>query len=142
LAAVLELEIATRVYGNGNPKENCIVPFPRPRLLLRELIAQKVRAEVERVRQKNDPIGPLPLSLRYLTDEDVAFATHGAMGHRARRAPSADAEIERALTAFREGRLFIMVDRNRIDDLDAVIELSPKTKIQFIRILPLVGGRC
>lgn len=143
MAAVLELEVATRVYGHGNPRESCVVPFPRPRLLLRDLIAQKVRVEVERLREGHNRQRPLPLSLRYLTSEDVPWAGGGAVERPAPpRVPEPDEEIERALDAFREGRLFVLVDGSRLDDLDEIVELTPKTRIQFIRILPLVGGRC
>ncbi|MHB1132337.1 MAG: hypothetical protein ACYC4L_08120 [Chloroflexota bacterium] len=140
MPAVLELEIATRVYGGDNPRDTTVVAFPRPRLPLREVITLKVLAEVERRQRQREGQGPLPLSLRYLTDEDLAWARGGAVQQPRPRQISAAAETERALTAFEERRFFVLVNGARVADLDEMLTLTPETKLQFVRILPLVGG--
>ncbi len=56
--------------------------------------------------------------------------------------PEPAREIARALDAFGRGRYFVVVDGSRRTDLDEVITLTAETKIQFVRVLPLVGGAC
>ena len=142
MANVLELEVATRVYGGDNPRETTLVAFPRPQLPLREVIALKVQAEVERRQRQRDGQGPVPLSLRYLTDEDLAWARGGAMKHPQVQPVSVAAEVERTLDAFARHRFFVLVDGARVSDLEEVITLTPETKLQFVRLMPLVGGQC
>ena len=140
MASVLELEVATRVYGGDNPRETTLVAFPHPQLPLREVIALKVQAEVERRQRQRDGQGQVSLSLRYLTDEDLAWARGGAIKRPQARPVSAAAEVERALDAFAQRRFFVLVDGTRVSDLEELLSLTPETKLQFVRLLPLVGG--
>lgn len=138
MESALALDISTRVYGGDNRRESCVVLFFRRRLSLREIIAEKVRAEVERAKAKQVEY----LSTRYLTDEDLSWARGGARPRTERQAVSVEREIERALEAFAERRYFVMIDGRRLSDLEEMVTLTPETKIQFVRILPLVGGTC
>ncbi len=135
---MLELPVATRIMGTNRPPLTFIVAFPDTRMPLGELIARRVQTEIER-EHPNKP-APRPLSLRYLTDENLPFASAGAAEPPVERKPNVEMEIEHALTAFREQRYFVFIDDKRIDDLDEIIELCPQTKIHFLRIMPLVGG--
>ncbi len=98
------------------------------------MIAEKVRAEIARAAAEQT----MPLSTRYLVEEDLAMVRGGAMPYAPRVRP--EHEIERALDAFRRGRYFVIVDGERVDDLDTVLTLQPRTTIHFLRVLPLVGG--
>ena len=49
-------------------------------------------------------------------------------------------EIARAQRAFAARDYMIVIDNQRIDDPDATIIFHPHTEIEFIKILPLVGG--
>ena len=79
------------------------------------------------------------LSTRYLVDENLASLRGGALPQWQQRVRP-EHEIERALDAFRQGRYFVIVDGEHVDDLDTVITLQPRTTIDFLRVLPLVGG--
>ncbi len=131
----LALDISTRVYGGARQSDSCVVHFSHRILPLREVIAEKVRAEVARAAAERT----LPLSTRYLVEEDPAGIRGGAMPP-APPSVRPEHEIERALDAFRRGRYFVIVDGERVDDLDTVLTLQSRTTIHFLRVVPLVGG--
>jgi hypothetical protein len=54
--------------------------------------------------------------------------------------PVLQTEIEKALRAFELGRYLLLVNRHRVKALDEEIVLSSGTQIQFLRLIPLVGG--
>jgi hypothetical protein len=54
--------------------------------------------------------------------------------------PVLQTEIEKALRAFELGRYLLLVNRHRVNALDEEIVLSSGTQIQFLRLIPLVGG--
>ncbi|MDP6559437.1 MAG: hypothetical protein QF619_04855 [Candidatus Binatia bacterium] len=51
-----------------------------------------------------------------------------------------DKECEWALNAFIAGEYMIVINDQRIHDLETRITLDPDSRIEFIKILPLVGG--
>ena len=138
MSGALELDVPTKVYGLGNRQETCVVAFPEPRLALRSIIALKVQVEVEKANR--DRQKPLPLSVRYLTDEELLPSRGGTVEPARPREVDRDAEVAKALEAFGERRYFVVLDGHRLEDLDEVIALTPASKLQFVRILPLVGG--
>lgn len=73
---MLELEVNTRVMGTSRPPLTFIVAFPGTHIPLSELIAQRVRTEIEREHPKKE--AARPLSLRYLTDENLPSTLAGA----------------------------------------------------------------
>jgi hypothetical protein len=130
----LALDISTRVYGGARQSDTCVVHFSHRILPLRDVIAEKVRAEVARAAVERT----MPLSTRYLVEEDLATVRGGATPYAPRIRP--EHEIESALDAFRQGHYFVIVDGERVDDLDTAITLQPRTMIDFLRVLPLIGG--
>jgi hypothetical protein len=49
-------------------------------------------------------------------------------------------EIRRAQQAFAARAYMIVVDNRRVWTSDAVLTLHAQTQVEFIKILPLVGG--
>ena len=49
-------------------------------------------------------------------------------------------EVKRALQAFESGAYFVFVDGHQAERLDEVLQLKPNSKINFLRVTPLVGG--
>ena len=101
-------------------------------LTVRELISRKVEQEVAEYLARARP----GISGEYLSPAALIKAqTPDAL------APGAIAvEIARAQQAFAARDYMIVIDNHRIVDSDAVVTLSPTTRIEFIKILPLVGG--
>ncbi|MDP8923542.1 MAG: hypothetical protein M3O34_11775 [Chloroflexota bacterium] len=138
MATAIELDVPTQVYGADHYRESCIIAFPTPTLPLRDIIALKVQAEVGRASRSREL--KHALSMRYLTDENLAWAQGGAAKLAPRPEIDVRQEIERALAAFDERRYLVVINRSRCDDLDTPITLTAETTIRFVRILPLRGG--
>ena len=107
--------------------------LPTIPLVVGELIAHKVRQEVEECLAHQR----LGLSGEYLSPEELLRAA----GPRAGVMPGAVAdEIRRAQQAFAARAYMIVVDNRRVWTSDAVLTLHAQTQVEFIKILPLVGG--
>jgi len=50
------------------------------------------------------------------------------------------AQYDKALEAFRYRGYILLVNDKQVNDLDAPIELQARTKVTFIKLIPLVGG--
>ena len=131
----MQLTVTTIIFGlpTGQWTSRVRLTLPTGTLTVRQLIAHKVRQEVEEClgRQRSG------LSGEYLSPEEllrVAMPAGGMM-------PGAVTdEITRAQQAFAARTYMIVADNQRVWDLDASLTLRPETQIEFIKILPLVGG--
>lgn len=47
---------------------------------------------------------------------------------------------EHALKAFEDNQVLLLIDDKQMDDLDALVTLTPATKVTFLKLIPLVGG--
>jgi hypothetical protein len=128
----MQLTVTTIIFGlpTGQRLSHVRLALPAARLAVRELIAHKVRQEVEEclTHQRS------ALSGEYLAPEDLLRAVPGAT-----LSPVGD-EIVRAQQAFAARAYMIVVDNRRVWDLEDVLTLDPTTRVEFIKILPLVGG--
>ncbi|HEX3640283.1 MAG TPA: hypothetical protein VHV10_03225 [Ktedonobacteraceae bacterium] len=50
------------------------------------------------------------------------------------------AQYDKALEAFRYRGYILLVNDKQVADLDAPIELHARTKVTFLKLIPLVGG--
>jgi len=128
----MQLTVTTVVFGlpTGQRLSHVRLALPVARVAVRELIAHKVRQEVEEClnHQRSE------LSGEYLSPEEllgaVSIAMPGTVGD----------EIIRAQQAFAARAYMIVVDNRRVWGLEDVLTLGPTTQVEFIKILPLVGG--
>jgi hypothetical protein len=120
----------------GLPEGQRLVPtrftVPTTTLTVRELIARKVEQEVAECLACERP----GLSGEYLPP-DVLIK---AITREALTPGAVDTEIVRAQRAFAARDYMIVIDDKRLFDPDMVVTLFPETRIEFIKILPLVGG--
>ena len=131
----MQLTVTTIIFGlpTGQRTSHVQLTLPRDTLTVRELIAHKVRQEVEEfcTRQRSERSG------EYRTPEEllgVATSTsHGVTG-------TVSDEIARAQQAFTARAYMIVVDNQRVWESDTLLTLRPATQVEFIKILPLVGG--
>src|SRR5215475_14050844 len=131
----MQLTVTTIIFGlpTGQRTSHVCLTLPTTRLPVRELIACKVRQEVEECRTHQRP----GLSAEYLTPEELLQATEPA----ASVIPGTVAdEIRRAQEAFEARAYMIVVDNRRIWTSGEQLNLHSKTQVEFIKILPLVGG--
>jgi len=128
----MQLTVTTIIFGlpTGQRLSYVQLTLPAARLAMRELIAYKVRQEVEEylTHQRSG------LSGDYLSPEELlgaaSSAAPGAVGH----------EIVRAQQGFAARAYMIVVNNRRVWDLEDTFTLDPTTQVEFIKILPLVGG--
>jgi hypothetical protein len=99
------------------------------RITVRQLIERRVRAEVDA--HNRAPAGVFP------TANERALN-----GERPREPRPLDPEAQCtvALSAFRAGRFFVLVDDHQVEDLDEEIVIGSDTEVGFFKLLPLVGG--
>ena len=131
----MQLTVTTIIFGlpAGQRTSHVRLTLPTTTLLVSELIAYKVRQEVEEYLAHQRP----GLSGEYLTPEELLQAA----GPVASVMPGAVAdEIVRAQQAFAARAYMIVVDNRRIWAPDEELTLHAKTQVEFIKILPLVGG--
>jgi hypothetical protein len=131
----MQLTVTTIIFGlpTGQRTSHVCLTLPSTTLPVRELIACKVRQEVEECLAHQRP----GLSGEYLTPEELLQAA----GPAASVMPDAVAdEIRRAQQAFADRAYMIVVDNRRIWTPDEEFTLHAKSQVEFIKILPLVGG--
>ena len=131
----MQLTVTTIIFGlpTGQRISHVCLTLPTPTLLVSELIAYKVRQEVEECLTHQRP----GLSGEYLTPEELLQAA----GPTANVMPSTIVdEIRRAQQAFAARAYMIVVDNRRVWTSEEVLTLHSQTQVEFIKILPLVGG--
>ena len=128
--------MATRlIFGlpTGQRTSHVCLTLPVATLTVQDLIAHKVRQEVEEFLTYQRP----DVSGEYLTPEELLRVTtsssRGVTG-------TALDEIARAQQAFTARAYMIVVDNQRAWEPDTLLTLHPETQVEFIKILPLVGG--
>jgi hypothetical protein len=131
----MQLTVTTIIFGlpTGQRISHVQLTLPVATLTVQELIARKVHQEVEEclTHQRSDMSG------EYLTPEELlggaASASRGVTG-------TAVDEITRAQQAFTARGYMIVVDNQRVWEPDTLLTLRPDMQVEFIKILPLVGG--
>jgi hypothetical protein len=131
----MQLTVTTIIFGlpTGQRTSHVCLTLPVATLAVQDLIARKVRQEVEEIltHRRSDVSG------EYLTPEELlGVATQACRG-----APgTVEDEIARAQQAFTARAYMIVVDNQRVWEPDTLLTLRPETQVEFIKILPLVGG--
>lgn len=130
----MQITISTIIFGlpSGQRTDRLCLTVLMDALSLRDLIAHKIRQEVAECQAQQRP----GLSGEHCLPETLIRAR----SRQALSPGSVEAEIARAQQAFAARDYMIVIDNQRIDDLDAMVALSPDTRIEFIKILPIVGG--
>ena len=131
----MQITVTTIVFGlpTGQRTSHVRLTLPVATLTVQELIAHKVRQEVEEFFTHQRP----DVSGEYRTPEELLGVTTSAS--RGVTGTAAD-EIARAQQAFTARAYMIVVDNQRVWEPDTLLTLRPETHVEFIKILPLVGG--
>ena len=131
----MRLTVTTIIFGlpTGQRTSHVRLTLPVATLTVQELIAHKVRQEVEEFFTHQRP----DVSGEYLTPEELLGVTTSASRE---VTGTASDEIARAQQAFAARAYMIVVDNQRVWEPDTLLTLRPETQVEFIKILPLVGG--
>ncbi|MDQ7908083.1 hypothetical protein RB614_26500 [Phytohabitans sp. ZYX-F-186] len=96
------------------------------RLRLDELIRRRIYQEVAEHNAR--PAG------------DFRGLVRPAGGPSAPRRVEWEAQYERALEAFQRNGFVVLVGDRQVTELDHEVELSARTEVTFLKLVPLVGG--
>jgi hypothetical protein len=143
LATAVRVEAAVPGRKRAGTAEHPVdIDVAEGRLRLGELVAAVVRAEVRAFQGRAEQ----RRFLRVLTEESLA---EGLAGGAVRSgdpegAPPADVDpdeaVATALLAFEDGLYKVLVDDEPVDDIDALVDLRPDTRLLFLRLVALTGG--
>jgi hypothetical protein len=130
----MQLTVSTIIFGlpSGQRLLQTRCTVPASPLTVRQLIAHKVQQEVAECVAQQRP----GLSGEFFSPEALLRADTPA----ALAPGDVNAEVERAQRAFAAREYMIVINNRRVFDPDEVLVLHPETCIEFIKILPLVGG--
>lgn len=104
------------------------------RLTVRELIRQRVRQEVAKFNAQRPVVFQ---GLIQPTDTENELN-----GYRMKRFRTLDWEkqFDAAVQSFEANGFFVLVDGQQVESLDQELELHSSSKVQFVKLVPLVGG--
>ncbi|MCU0493253.1 MAG: hypothetical protein MUD01_16830 [Chloroflexaceae bacterium] len=141
----MTLEVSTCVYGLGRSATTPPLLLSLPALSsgaghaaslpARDLIAAHVRAEVERAHTTR--VGSI--ALHYLLADDPRLKPTAAQPEATPTLRMED-EIARAWQGLAERRYMLLVDGMAVTDLDTPLTLTGRSRVNFVRLLPLIGG--
>jgi hypothetical protein len=118
------------IHGERSPAR--AITIPDARTTARELIRTRIRLEVERYNLA-EPGAP-PLLIQPEQEEQILN------GIRERRPLDGEIQFLRACSSFRRNGFLLFVDGLQVTDLDIPLALQPESQVQFVKLVPLVGG--
>ena len=128
----MRLTVTTHIFGlpTGQRTVSIRVTVPSASLSVRELITRKIEQECAGTADWQRP----ELTGEAFSSEELLGAAPLALHGDARK------EVDRAQRAFAAREFMVVIGNQRVDDPDEVVVVKPDTCVEFIKILPLVGG--
>ena len=128
----MRLTVTTHIFGlpSGQRTVPVSVAVPSAGLSVRDLIARKIEQEWSESAERHRP----GLSGEAFSSEELLGVVPLVLRDDARE------EVARAQQAFAAREFMIVVDNQRVCDPDEILVVSPHTRVEFIKILPMVGG--
>ena len=128
----MRLTVTTHIFGlpSGQRTVPVSVAVPPAGLSVRDLIARKIEQEWTEYAERRRP----GFSGEAFSPEELLGDAPLALCSDARE------EVERAQQAFMAREFMVVVDNQRVCDPDDALALNPHTRVEFIKILPMVGG--
>jgi hypothetical protein len=108
--------------------------FELPKITLRELLRSRVAREVQSYNTNRPEIFH-----GLVQPEESERILNGYRLHRARPL-DADQQYERALRAFQANAFVVLAGGRQIESLDEEIDLETAGEVEFLKLVPLVGG--
>ena len=100
----------------------------------RELIRSRVQQEVQRHNQS------LPEVFRGLVQPEESEQILNGFRMKVKRRLDWEIQFERACASFVRNGFLVLVNGRQVSDLDERIELRTDSEVQFVKLVPLVGG--
>lgn len=106
--------------------------FETATLTLREMIRVRVQQEVARFNESE-----FEAFQGLVQPEESERVLNGV---RPRRLLVFEHQFEKAIKAFKANGFLVFVDECQITELDQTIQLTPQSKVTFLKLIPLMGG--
>ena len=121
---------------NGETLREYSVSLPAEKITVRELIRSRIYQEV-----KESNAQTASKKSNSENGFEIAVAERALNGSAPPSAPvDWQRQFEKVADAFCTNRIMIFVDDRQVRSLDETIEISPATKISFLRLTMLMGG--
>lgn len=118
----------------GERSEARFVTIPHAATTARELIRCRIREEVERHNES-----PREVFEGLVQPEESERILNG-FRMRTLRPLEWEAQFERACASFERNGFLLIVDGRQVLDLDEPIQLQVETEVEFLKLVPLIGG--
>ncbi len=120
--ATIALRVPTTIPGQAVlPNGQCYILFTRGPIAVRELIAEKVRAELRKARAGGMAATSLPLLLP--DDVQIGFSPLDEQ-----------LALARACRAFSDGLFLLLANGRPLVDLQETVELTRQTSLLFVHV--------
>ena len=118
----------------GKSKAAFVLELDTRRLSARELIRQRVRQEVAKFNAERPEVFQ---GLIQPTDAETELN-----GYRLKKFRKLDWEkqFDAAVRSFEANGFFLLIDGKQVESLDQELELQSTSTVQFVKLVPLVGG--
>jgi len=140
---MVAINIKEEFFGSGNISL-IKVSLPKERLTLRDLIFAKVLAKVNTI---NKDLKAGKVSSNFVSQAEKIVNQHVLKlkaDKMLKKVEAMKVDPEKAayeaLAAFQENAFFVIVDGEQKTELEEELLLSDQSEVQFIRLMPLVGG--
>ena len=119
---------------SGNIIHQQEIAFPSREVTIRDIITARVHKEVARYNNSRNEV----YTFIQPTFKETLLNQQKRLGQR----PKIDAEkqVYVALDGFQKNGFFVLVNERQVESLDEQVALDPTPDIQFLRLMPLVGG--
>ena len=131
------MSVTIHIWDETIPR-SCVrgnsITIPQTQTTPRELIRNRVREEVERHNES------LPEVFWGLVQPEDSERILNGFRMRVRRTLDWEVQFERACSSFVRNGFLLLVNGQQAIDLDEPIELRADSAVQFIKLVPLIGG--
>lgn len=129
----MTIRVSDEVLPGARPEVR-VVTIPRAATTPRELIRCRIREEVERYNQS-----PAEVFHGLVQPEESERLLNGyRMG--VHRQLNWEVQLERACSSFLRNGFLLIVNGRQALELDEPIELEAESEVQFVKLVPLIGG--
>jgi hypothetical protein len=105
-----------------------------PPLTVRDLLRARVHQEVERYNQT------LSDTFQGLVQPEESETILNGFRLRVKRPLDWETQFQRACSSFEANGFLILIDDGQVTELDEPIALGPESQVEFVKLVPLVGG--
>ena len=121
-------------FSLGGDDEQFTLDVPTERITVRALIRTRVFQEVHDYNLNR------PEYFRGLVQPTGAERTLNGFKVRQRRSLDPEKQFQKAIESFYRNGFLILVNDRQVEELEEEIEIRPDTTVEFLKLVPLVGG--